>query len=677
MQFPKRYIDGLDTNFEEVIQSLRSFLCSIDTIRKSEGGALLFFTDKVNSELLVKVFPLRKNTEIFNQKFTGGEQTAMKFFEKLNSNQPYNEMWHSKNFFLNNAGDHHFEYDVPTENVINYDHENIKFSGRTTTWNNFIKQAVEGQLDKSTYEQILFKSGCKKVAIIPLPILSTPGILLAIDYDCISGNRDRMLRLIYTRSRDAISKFLYYRLIDSLTLHLEENNEVMEEAEFVQLFVDELCKILLPYSFNINHGSEINYYEGWPIKGFDPVVYELPLLKGRYIISFRLTSFSYIDLEHQETSSMPFIHTSEMFKANSKQSSRLVCRLFNLLHKNWELRKTAEVRAYNAVSASLSHLNLESLDNAVQQFKKVFDQTIDDLKQKSTFIPPNKLIVENDEVSLTINNQEIISKETCRGNKNQIDGFRILLFLLKNQSKTDATGGYTPQLIFESCGFKIKEIHETKSTNSKNLIKINEAKSDLTNTSVEILETIKSFTTTYSNQLQSNYWVKNKDFNNAFFISLVLMDIFINRKLKDFIKNFSSFQNEITEQFKKLIELKSVYFSIDKNELDNGLKQAKITTKDYENGVHRCLRSLTELDPNDAKQRKVRVCIKSMITKLYTQSQNAQNENNSDKLTAINFLLENMIESGLINKDKKEPASQIKYEYNQQKASSYYISWQF
>ncbi len=46
MEFPKRYIDGLDTNFEEVIQSLRSFLCSIDNIRNSEGGALLFFTDK-------------------------------------------------------------------------------------------------------------------------------------------------------------------------------------------------------------------------------------------------------------------------------------------------------------------------------------------------------------------------------------------------------------------------------------------------------------------------------------------------------------------------------------------------------------------------------------------------------------------------------------------------------
>ncbi len=623
---------------------------------------------------MVKVFPLRKNTEIFNQQFINGEQTAVKFFEKINSNQPYKEMWHAKNFFLNNAGDHHFEYDVPADNVINYNHENITYDGKTTTWTNFIKNAAENQIDKSTYEQILFKSGCKKVAIIPLPILSTPGILLAIDYDCIGGNRDKMLHLIYTRSRDAISKFLYYRLIDSLTLHLEQNNEVVNEAEFVQLFVDELCKILIPYSFKINDGKEINYFEGWPINGFEPAIYELQLLKGRYNISFRLTSFSYIDLEHQETTSMPFIHTSEMFKANSVQSSRLVCRLFNLLHKNWELRKTAELRAYNAVSASLSHMNLENLENAVVQFKKEFEQTKNNLKNKNTFSPPNKLTLENEEVSLTINNQEIVSKETCRGNINQIDGFRILLFLLKFQSKTDATGGYTPQLIFDSCGL---ELNGAKDTKPKNQTKINEAKSDLTNTSTEIFNNIQRFTKSYSNHLQSNNWVNNKEFNNVFFISLVLMDIFKNRNLKDYIKNFSSIQNEVIQQFQKLKELKSVYSTIDNNALVIGMQQAKITTRDYENRVHNSLRMLKERDLKEEKQKKVRDSIKAMVTKLFNLRDNAHNENNFEKLTALNFLLENMFESGLINKDKKEPASQIKYQYNQQKASSYYISWQF
>ena len=43
-------------------------------------------------------------------------------------------MWHAKNFILNNAGDHHFEYDVPTKNIINYDHEKITYNGKTTTW---------------------------------------------------------------------------------------------------------------------------------------------------------------------------------------------------------------------------------------------------------------------------------------------------------------------------------------------------------------------------------------------------------------------------------------------------------------------------------------------------------------------------------------------------------------
>jgi len=443
------YTDGVGTPYyEPVIKSIRDFLKNIEDIDGSEGGAIIFFQKKNTDEqdLMMQVFPFKESSFTKNEdKHPLKVEDRNEILKKINIKKAYQRFWHFEQFKKHNCSDEHCYSPVPLENILTYDTKKIKYhttdlstkkkTQKHSTWAEFNSDFKKGLIEKNTYEQLLFESGCKGVSFIPIPVLSTPSILLVLNHRDLDDNKKGTLRSLYFRSRDTVDSYLYSRLLDSLIPYLETYGEEWKEEQLVEAFVNEICNIILPISYKINNGNEIFYYNDWPKENFESK-YNLPLLDGKYNVEFNLTSFHYVDLEKPTNKNWDWIHKSNIYKSNCYQSSLLICKLFKLLHNNWKLIKSAEERAYIKISQTINHIDIKGLKETVENVEKEFEEINKKKESLGIYAPTNLLSIDKDKIFLTIDGEELISPSDFGKNTvAQQSGFIYLKHILA-ESKT-------------------------------------------------------------------------------------------------------------------------------------------------------------------------------------------------------------------------------------------------
>ncbi len=437
-------VNGTNTLFEPVIKSIRDFLENIKEFDNSVGGGIIFFEKNhpQDSDLTMHVFPFMDNIEILNPLLELEDEKVYEILEKINTPKFYSQFWHKEQFKSKNNSENHGFASIPAENILNYNSKTIQYSikikeeilFKNSSWEEFFENFRKGFVQKHTYEQLLFESGCEQISFVPIPVLSTPSILLVLDQKYINRGKFSLYKSVYFRTRDAIDSYLYSRLFDSLELILENivDNENGEE-QLVKAFVEEICKIILPISYTINDHDEIFYYRDWPTEGIDSE-YILPLMNGRYIVKFKLTSFFYPDLERNNSFDWSWIHKSKIYESNKKQSAILLCKLFNILHKNYLLTKRTKQLVKKEMLTLFSSFNFGGLQDTIakinDEIKKISDSLID-------YNPINRLDIQDDgKVFLYISGVKIISNQDRLGKDQQL-GFNYLQHIIEKANSNN------------------------------------------------------------------------------------------------------------------------------------------------------------------------------------------------------------------------------------------------
>lgn len=620
---------------------------------------------------MMQVFPFKKNILILNESECDlTKSQRFDILKKINTPKPYKLFWHFNQFLKNNGTDEHYYSTVPTENRISYNTKLIKYHSidsitkslrqKETSWDVFYKELQKGLIEKNTYEQLLFETDCKKVSFIPIPVLSTPSIILVLNNKYLDTNKKALLKSLYFRSRDTVDSYLYARLLDSLIFHLEVSGERWNEEQLVEAFVKEICNIILPISYRINEDNVKEYYMNWPSNGFKSE-YILPLLDGRYRVIFNLTSFHYVDLDNIGNSEWAWIHSSKIYESNCNQSSLLLCKLFKLLHSNWKLTRSAEERAYAKIAQTISHIDIKGLKKNVENLEKDFEEIRKHKNELEITTPANCLLIENEKIHLIIDGEDLIIPSDCTG-VNQQSGFIYLNYILKRSRESD----YKIRIKYDDL-YNNVDVPKKENLNPDFLTEKNNTLKRLQADGNEIRETLVSFYDSHKDEiyhcLNNNCISKNKSFNESFYHNAKVLIEYNNNKVYKYI-NFKGDNTPLIE-LGKLIKL-----YIRKDRL-NTLSQIK--EKDVNNYFEniRSSKYIIEKDNYGINQKNfIREGFKAMIKLL----RNNQKKSTGKKQEAFKRLLLNLEVAGLIKTDKDEPSSQITYKYNQRNIHPF-IDW--
>lgn len=667
------YKDGKGTPYyEPVIKSIRDFLESVDEISKSEGGAIIFFQKKEDDveDLMMKVYPFKESS--FFPKDTDSHsynEGKLEILRRINDEKPYREFWHFSQFLNCNSSDEHCHSSVPDHNRIRYHSEGIEYftissSGdrifKSVPWDIFFDDLRNNLIEKHTYEQLLFESGCKGVSFIPIPVLSTPSILLVLNRKDVDGSIKNALRSLYFRSRDTVDSYLYSRLLDSLIPLISLHGEGWSEIQLVEAFVKEICHIILPISYSINGNEDVFYYRNWPNNGFESH-YTLPLLDGKYSINFRLTSFHYVDLENS-TNEWTWIHSSKIYSSNLNQSSLLICKLFKLLHSNWQLIRTVEERAYTALASSIDRMNLGSMRKSLNQLEFEIEQIKTKRDSFGPVSPPVFYLASEKELLITISGQDIITSADVRG-KQQWSGFQYLNFILRNAVSNQDSFSIGFNRLYD----EVQVVNVARSIVDFKAEK--EESEERLNFEIEdILKMIEYFYRTNKDTISRFIRQKNipdsKFYNRDFyFIAKLVRQTYMRKIIKyklngNNVNLFYDVKSFVDASLDRYPEIKSFVDLADVKMYFIHSSWAKDVLGRDGNGVNR--------------KDFVRGCFKAMIKLLRNKAKTSI----GDKKSAFDRFILNLESSGLISATKDEPNNQGTYSYNQLH-SDHHIEWRF
>lgn len=664
-----KYADGTDP-YGPVIESLRNFLRNTGLTDESSGGALIFFTKKEHrgNELMVKVFPFEKNSALFVEaKKSLSEQQRADMLAIINREKKYNLFSHCDNFKNNNNSDLHFSTHVEKNNVIEYSDDGITLYNKPSqSWQEFYEDMMAGKVEKNTYEQLLFPSGCKEISYIPLPVLSTPFIFLVVDSSVVKGNRDDLLRLLYFRSRDTVSKYLYSRIIDGLSEYLEKYGASITEKDLIQQFVNELCNVLLPVSYSINDGEEQLYYTGWPLSSGS--VYELKLLadgesRAKYNVVFKLTSFSYADVENTKNTKWEMFHTFDIYKANVRQSSLLISKLFNLIHKYWVQIKTAEERAYRTVSVAIDNINIAALEWQVENIKHRFE-----LIQEQVRKPKNQLKIEGDVVTLTVSDIPVINQQRYRG-KAQIAGFRYLQYILEKANKNKNQANVSAEELYE----KIRVTRRVRVPHDKVALQ-----NELNHLSDELTKDVCAFVHGCQKEI-AECISRNEPLNNEKFNEELDYTLQLHASLSGSRAYSRAYENKVTYANRSFIEfindmekLKEIYDGGDEHEtakIVSYRESNKEKVRSHLAGWNKARHAYED----DGIRSFVYDCFEAMLRII----EGIKDSSSEEKLAACEHFIKNLQEARLVQIDKIAPAGSRSYIYDQRSYIEHFIKWHF
>jgi hypothetical protein len=353
---------------------VNSIKCLNNIFKKNNwivGGGFTFFFQNKNGEdgkLWMRFSNLNKDTFERNLHALLDSENDRNFIRNvITKNRPFKSTIHGSqksNYDLNKFS--HFKVPIPIKRVLKI----VETINDENEHNLTIEEVNE--LD-ALFFNFPENQTVLNVLKIPIPFLSTPSALLVINDNFQSDSaRAKLINDVFLQTREPIYNYVYNSLITSL-LDSIQSKIITNYETLVQIFIDELCKVLLPNNYRILITPSPpfkSYISQWQVKDNDSVfTFRLKLTGGcsNYCITeFELTSFhfpEFTEANYQSKSQKhptKWIHQLDRFKQNASQVKKMLESIFNLIYEQWkkqqELKHFASRAAISQVMArNMSH----------------------------------------------------------------------------------------------------------------------------------------------------------------------------------------------------------------------------------------------------------------------------------------------------------------------------------
>lgn len=353
-------LNGTD-EYKNVIADIRTHICQVfeENGLASPGGLIAINSNlEGGKKLCMKIFPLKVSTIKDNVPKDYLERCV----SLLNKERAYSTYLHHKNIHDYNklTSIQHFFLNINNNEAVFFSDENYSISSNIS-WESLIQKLSidSGEQELNLLDLICFPPGTNRFLATPLPILTTPTVILIIENGIPRNQLSLILRSINYRTKESIHFFVYNRLIKNLTKLINSEEVIIkDEHELVQLFCSELNKVILPCGYSIDK-KYTPYITDWPLKFEENSIdSDLLLSLNKFKVRFSMTSFHFpVDNYTTETK---WIHNTTSYKTAKEQVKLMLENIYKLIFEQYkkidETRSQARKSAFAAIMArNLSH----------------------------------------------------------------------------------------------------------------------------------------------------------------------------------------------------------------------------------------------------------------------------------------------------------------------------------
>lgn len=359
------YLDG-DYEYQNVICALRKQLFQVFKENDlQEPCGLISINSNIHkgSDVFMQIFPINKSLLKNNIPLQYQHRCAM----LINKPRPYKTYLHFKRFniYQNLTTSKHFFLPLEPKEAITSDAEFFDIDNKIT-WPDLFRAVDEESNNSKVLNRLdltYFRPGAYDFVAIPLPILSTPTILIIVENIIPTHLICKIILNLILRTRDTIHFFVYNRLIKNLTELVKSEKIIIEsESKLIELFLIELNKVLLPCKYSINN-KERKYILDWPFlfpeQNFS-INSKLELKLNSYKVIFYLTSFHLPELNREDKTL--WIHDSDLFHICKDQFTAMLLNIYNLIHEQW---KNYELALKQSKKSGISTILLRNMSHNI------------------------------------------------------------------------------------------------------------------------------------------------------------------------------------------------------------------------------------------------------------------------------------------------------------------------
>lgn len=422
------------------------------------GIAIYKFDECKEKHFCLDVYPLdEKNVKSIPEEF---REAILKI---INRDRTYDQFYHYDHLIHNYDSDKHFVKtdEEGIEKLVYPSNKNgsegIKINGSFWKWES-ISEQYEG-LTINTLDQLFFPSGTKKFIFIPLPVLCSPVILVALPYQEEFYTNDKIQHFI-KNLRPAVNHYFISRLIDKLTE--EKLERLTKEEDFVMEFVKQIAHVLLPLKYKNGNGE----WEDWVPWGktengkkrawesSNQVGFSLALKcksnDGKYEtykIKFKLITFCF----KKSYGTSTWLHETKWFASTKTELKERLEDIFKLVYQNWHYLKKFNDSLdlvwskYVDKVISDANINVKNINNLSRELT-AFTEGIKEIKSRKPSEEIQKLLksksgffVNGDNYELKVDGNTIIKKTYPNTSSKQQGGvplaFDVLHYIIKTCGK--------------------------------------------------------------------------------------------------------------------------------------------------------------------------------------------------------------------------------------------------
>lgn len=479
-----------DTRYPVILDALRKSLKSIPKLRNLKYGCIAFYNYNVaNKGMYMKVFPF--DPSVIDCNFPDDTSLQISLLERINKERYYGELHHLTHFQKNFSDYGHFHLTIQNDSKTLL-HSKDKIDSRE--WTEVIADfETSDAIEANRFDLLFFKSGQKSFATIPLPVLSSPAILLILPHDDYGG----YLQII-EKTKEPVDFYLYNRLIKELGRDFDlTDKELSNELMFVKRFMIELSQVIVPIKYKIINQSNgkvelMQPYFNWFEEEHSCLsILELKNLAG-YKVEMTLATFCIngdgVLINQKEPA------TDYMYGAKEEQVVTTLENIFELVYKYWKTRRDVEDKILQGLKARIkkSSFNEKNIEQAMEVMKKLMEEVkeIDKLNLNSlaeylTDSAPQK----NSFIKTDLNYQIIYNGITVTVPSSH-KGFECLFYAMKKGTDELSAGKKVETISWEHLPVK----DEIERTLNENAAKKTNGKKEVTlslRQVIEIAENIK------------------------------------------------------------------------------------------------------------------------------------------------------------------------------------------
>jgi len=356
-------VNGTGSRYEIILNAIRENLQSENL---SLHGCIAFYNYDIENtgNMLMKVFPFNPN--IIQSNFPDELKIQVAALERINADRPYDKMHHLKIFRKHYSGMEHYNLHIPKKEIVKHNKNEVNGKG----WLEFVKDV---NIEDNILDLLFYKSEDQHFHVIPLPLLSSPCMLLfqpACQHD---------FNEIYTKVKESIDFYLYNRLLIEISKDIKPG-QINDKKELIRRFLREFSQVAIPikYEFDGQDFKCFDWYGRWNTD--NAAIFEL------YFSDESAKIFMPTFCCHSGV----MIHTLPEYYVKLRQVKETIQNIFSLVYNYWQTINSKKLLVQSEISPLISELR-ESVAGMKAMKMQVEDKISEQTQKVETL---SKLVVE-------------------------------------------------------------------------------------------------------------------------------------------------------------------------------------------------------------------------------------------------------------------------------------------